>query len=436
MRLLLLIIPIWPNLRIGKFPVVTLGVVYVCVIIHIASSEALIDAWAYYPDSPNPLSMITGSLIHGSWSHLIGNMIFYLAFALALELVIGNPWRYLGVILILMLGTSVSYSLYSLFTDDWVPTLGYSGVVMGIIGLSAYLMPKARIRTFMWFFPTITTVLHIPAWILAAWFVGWDTFYLVTEGTANGIDFMAHVSGGVIGYLLGVWWFQERKWLIADELDDEIDYMRAKRVDFFASSHISTRAFRQDQAADEARQRRAEFLALLQRVERLNNVGRSEEALAELLEGLRTHGQSESVLAEVFEAALTWRRTLFTLDFARHYINHLIDHGRKKAALNVCETCFGSAPEFVLARPLEVLPLARMAERQQRYQLAYSLVHNAEDRYGNALDLTSAQLMEARLLAQHLGRRGEAQAITRALLAQRDPHRRAEISELARSLSL
>lgn len=432
----MLIIPLWPNLRVGRIPIVTLLIAYVCVIVHLGNSPALMNAWAYYPDSPNPLTMISSALIHADWLHLIGNMIFYLAFALALELVIGNPWRYLGVILALMIGTALAFSLYSFFADEWLPTVGYSGVVMGIIGLSAYLMPRARIRTFAWFFPTITIVFHIPAWVLAVWYVGWDTFYLVTEGHASGINLLAHVSGGVLGYLLGLWWFRDRKWLIEDELDDEIDYMRARRSDFFASSHISKCAFRKDAAAEDARGQRRDFLDLLQRVERLNNVGRQEEALTEILEGLRAHGQSEEILAEVFEAVLTWRFTLFTANFARHYVNYLLDHGREKVALNVCESCFRFAPEFLLARPLDVIPLARMAERQQRYELAYSLVYNAEDRYGDAVDLTTAQLMEARLLAVHLGRRKEAKAIVQSLLARSEPHRTREVSELAGSLGL
>jgi len=45
-----------------------------------------------------------------------------------------------------------------------------------------------------------------------------------------------------------------------------------------------------------------------------------------------------------------------------------------------------------------------MAERQQRYKLAYALVHNAKDRYSDAIDLTTHQLTEALLLAQHLER--------------------------------
>ena len=43
----------------------------------------------------------------------------------------------------------ISYSVSTLISSTApLPSLGFSGVVMGMIGLSAYLMPGARIRVF------------------------------------------------------------------------------------------------------------------------------------------------------------------------------------------------------------------------------------------------------------------------------------------------
>ena len=104
----------------------------------------------YHPDSPNPIRMLTSGFLHADWSHVIFNMIFFLAFATALEVLIGNALLYIGIMATISIASGVAYSLYTFLFDYPYPSLGFSDVVMGMIGLSAYLMPRARIRTFIW----------------------------------------------------------------------------------------------------------------------------------------------------------------------------------------------------------------------------------------------------------------------------------------------
>ena len=44
----------------------------------------------YVPGSWNPVSMVTATFAHGSWDHLIGNLVFFFAFAAAVELIVGS----------------------------------------------------------------------------------------------------------------------------------------------------------------------------------------------------------------------------------------------------------------------------------------------------------------------------------------------------------
>ena len=102
----------------------------------IGVSESLL----FYPETWNPLKMIVSSLAHADWLHLVGNMIFYLAFAPALELLIGSRLKYLWIMLFIALVVGVCDSIAALFASGPVlPTLGFSGIVTGMIGLSAYL---------------------------------------------------------------------------------------------------------------------------------------------------------------------------------------------------------------------------------------------------------------------------------------------------------
>lgn len=95
-----------------------------------------------------------------------------------------------------------------------VPTLGLSGVVAGMIGLFAYLAPHMRIRCcafFVFFWRTFA----VPAWVLAAWFVGWDVYNLFHDKGASNVNLVAHVSGAVIGFLTGVAFFRGARERIA-----------------------------------------------------------------------------------------------------------------------------------------------------------------------------------------------------------------------------
>ncbi|MFV2059119.1 MAG: rhomboid family intramembrane serine protease, partial [Gammaproteobacteria bacterium] len=188
----------------------------------------------YYPFSFNPFKMLTSALSHTDWEHIIFNLIFFFAFTPAIEILVGNKLKFIGVLVSIELIGGIMYSILSLINNSPIPTLGLSGSVMGMIGFSAYMMPKASIRTVFWFSFYIRK-LFIPVWVLAIWFIGWDIFDLfIRTEDGGGTNFVAHVSGGISGYLIARFFFKDRRDLVQDELDDEIDRSRASRQDTFA----------------------------------------------------------------------------------------------------------------------------------------------------------------------------------------------------------
>lgn len=388
-------------------------------------------AMIYYPEVPNPVRMLTSSFLHADWGHVLFNMIFFLAFGTALEVIVGSALLFIGIMTTISIVSGVSYSLYTFLFGDPLPSLGFSDVVMGMIGLSAYLMPRTRIRTFVWI-GFWAWILYIPAWIFAIWYIGKDIYHLFTEGLAGGTNLVAHVAGALTGYYLGRLWLAERKWLVETELEDEIEHMKASRLDWFgiSSLRVDGGTGKRLKAAEELRAHEAEFDEALREAHKLNETHRYDEALTVLLNGITRYGESEEVYKDVFDTVWKWKRALFTLNFARHCVSYLIDHGKHKDALDVCERCFTFAPEFILARPLDVMPLARMALEQQRYQLVHSLVFNAVDRYGDTINVIDARLLEAQMLAHYLERPEAAHAILETLEQGDDPHRRDEVLAL------
>jgi len=165
------------------------------------------EGLAYYTETWNPLTMVASAFAHGSWSHIIFNLFFFVAFAATIEVLIGSI-AYIGLILVVSLFTGVFSSVSAIASGSHFSTLGLSGVVMGMMGLFAYLLPKGKIRCYYWvviFFGSVA----IPAWALALWYIGGDIFTLFASTDHGVVNVMAHVTGGIAGYLFGIIFLQK-----------------------------------------------------------------------------------------------------------------------------------------------------------------------------------------------------------------------------------
>ena len=146
--------------------------------------------------------MLSSSFSHGSWQHLGFNLLFFYVFAASIELIVGLLVFPL-IILTMCITTSVAYS-YGLFgTNATLPTVGLSGVVMGMMAMLAVLMPHVRIKVFIWIL-VFVRVVSVPALFVTLWYVGWDIFGLRHSDESTGVDYVAHVSGAATGALLAI----------------------------------------------------------------------------------------------------------------------------------------------------------------------------------------------------------------------------------------
>jgi membrane associated rhomboid family serine protease len=383
-------------------------------------APASLDArLSYDPASFNPITSLVSALSHADWGHVIGNLIFFIAFAPALELLVGSVLKYIGILILIELVCDFSYSLASLGSYP-VPTLGLSGVVMGVIGLSASMMPKARIRTFIWVLIHVR-IYHIPSWMLALWFTGWDAYYLFSQTDSGGVNFVAHVSGAIAGYLIGLFLLKERREDIREELDDEIEYMRSQRADRYSMPSTYKGGKHRIANAHRERQAKEQFNCFMDEVYLLVDIRRDSEAIALLLDKYDIYCGSIEIYEEIFWDMYKWRQGKALLCLGRLNISLLLEHRQNNRALAIAKVCVAVKDEFMLANPAELLFLAEHAKTQQQYRLAYQLVHSAEARYGETIDADQCQLMEADLLEHHLNRPEAAQALIDMLLKKNDP---------------
>ncbi len=167
------------------------------------------NEFAYYTGSWNPIAMLTSSFTHGSWSHIIFNLIFFFAFATTIEVLIGSL-SFMALIVAISIFSGVFSSMAAGLLGQHYATLGLSGVVMGMIALNAYLLPTGRIRCYYWFIVIFGSV-AIPAWALAVWYIGWDVYNLFANTDNGMVDVMAHVTGGAAGYLYGIAFLKKKR---------------------------------------------------------------------------------------------------------------------------------------------------------------------------------------------------------------------------------
>ncbi|MEE9493091.1 MAG: rhomboid family intramembrane serine protease [Gammaproteobacteria bacterium] len=173
------------------------------------------ELW-YNPESWDTWKMLTAAFAHSSWMHVIGNLFFFFAFAVTLEMILGSI-TFSAIILTLALGTHSFYSLAMMGQPDPLPTVGLSGVVMGVLALFTWFLPSGRIKCFLWFIVIFRVVL-IPAWLFVAWYIGWDVYtLLVLSDDGSGVNLVAHVSGAGISYLLGAVFFGKKRRIIRQE---------------------------------------------------------------------------------------------------------------------------------------------------------------------------------------------------------------------------
>ncbi|MFF5301052.1 rhomboid family intramembrane serine protease [Streptomyces sp. NPDC013161] len=150
-------------------------------------------------DKSAPLSVLTAMFLHGSWIHLLGNMLFLMIFGNNVEDRMGHI-RF--TLFYVVCGYAAGYGFALLNADSADPLIGASGAIAGVLG--AYLVLYARARVwvlvpFLFFLP-----LRLPAWlVLGFWFV-LQAFYSSGEGVSDAgtVAYEAHVVGFLVGMLL------------------------------------------------------------------------------------------------------------------------------------------------------------------------------------------------------------------------------------------
>lgn len=152
----------------------------------------------------NALTPITSIFLHGSWGHLLGNMLFFWVFADNIEDIMG-PVRFL--VFYLLCGVLAAGAHILVQPASPVPTVGASGAIAGVMGAYIVLYPQVRIRM-LFFFLIFFKVIRIRAWLVLFFWLAWQIItglpelMTVRPEVSSGVAVWAHVGGFLAGALL------------------------------------------------------------------------------------------------------------------------------------------------------------------------------------------------------------------------------------------
>lgn len=151
-----------------------------------------------YHKSP-PLSVLTAMFLHGSWLHLLGNMLFLLIFGNNIEDRLGHI-RY--ALFYVVCGYAAAYGFAYLNDFSGAPLIGASGAIAGVLGAYLALYPRARVWVLVPFL--IFLPLRLPAWIVLGFWFALQALYSYggAVSSAGTVAYAAHVVGFIVGMIL------------------------------------------------------------------------------------------------------------------------------------------------------------------------------------------------------------------------------------------
>lgn len=147
-------------------------------------------------------TLFTSIFLHGSWLHLLSNMLYLWIFADNIEGVVGSFRFFLFYILG---GLVAGLTQVAFDPTSSVPCVGASGAIAAVMGAYIIMFPASRVKMlFLLFF----IVFYIPSWVfLGLWFVqqamaGFEMLGMSSRDT-GGVAWWAHIGGFLFGITMG-----------------------------------------------------------------------------------------------------------------------------------------------------------------------------------------------------------------------------------------
>jgi membrane associated rhomboid family serine protease len=153
---------------------------------------------------PTPISvyltLLMSMFMHGGFAHIGGNMLYLWIFGDNLEDKMGKG-RYLVFYLLTGLIASLShvFATFAFGGNPYIPSLGASGAISGVLGGYLILFPGKRVRVLMFnMLQEVPSIVAIGLWFALQLFSGIGSL----GGQGGGVAYAAHIGGFIAGLAL------------------------------------------------------------------------------------------------------------------------------------------------------------------------------------------------------------------------------------------
>jgi len=172
--------------------------------------NVFLQTFGVVPSRFSAPTLITSMFLHGSWSHVIGNMWYLWIFGDNVEDRLGHG-RF--IVFYLLCGIVAAFGQIAMDASSLLPTIGASGAIAGVMGAYFVLYPQSRVYAIVP--PFIYSVFEVPAiFLLGFWFLmqlfSAGAIAVTASTNGGGVAFMAHVAGFIFG-IVGVFVFKKRQ---------------------------------------------------------------------------------------------------------------------------------------------------------------------------------------------------------------------------------
>jgi membrane associated rhomboid family serine protease len=190
--------------RPARIPIVTALIIVINVfvfLLELMRGDTFVMQWSVIPaeisSGHHLITILSGMFMHGSWSHIIGNMVFLWAFSPEIEDAMGRG-RYL--IFYLLGGLAATLAQVAADPHSTIPNLGASGAIAAVMGAFVVTYPRDRIRSILIIFIFIK-ITYIPAALLIGFWFLTQLFHAgaVAHVQTGGVAYLAHVGGFIFG---------------------------------------------------------------------------------------------------------------------------------------------------------------------------------------------------------------------------------------------